>query len=102
MCRLPVKNLRFRGNTTSAAGASPEIIKDPAVVEPLSAFALQAAHAVGARFASVDVIQTAEGLKVLEINSGVMMEGFAAASKENYACAKAIYADALLAYFARP
>lgn len=82
-------------------GASPEIIEDPAVSEPLVAFALKAAGTVGARFASVDVIQTAEGLKVLEINSGVMMEGFAAASAENYARAKAIYGDALLAYFAR-
>jgi hypothetical protein len=36
---------------------------------------------------------------VLEINSGVMMESFAARSPENYAAAKAIYARAVEGWF---
>ena len=47
------------------------------------------------RFASVDVVETAEGLKVLEINSGVMMENFAGQDEESRSIAKEIYRDAV-------
>lgn len=48
------------------------------------------------RFASVDVICCKDGWKVLEVNSGVMMEHFAGTSREYYETAKAIYRDAIL------
>jgi glutathione synthase/RimK-type ligase-like ATP-grasp enzyme len=38
------------------------------------AIAVKAANAIGIRFASVDVIRVGGALKILEINSGVMME----------------------------
>ena len=42
-----------------------------------------------------DVVETAEGLKVLEINSGVMMENFAGQDEESRQIAKEIYRDAI-------
>ena len=38
------------------------------------ALAVRAARAIGIRFASVDIVHVADAWKVLEINSGVMME----------------------------
>jgi glutathione synthase/RimK-type ligase-like ATP-grasp enzyme len=38
------------------------------------AMAVQAADAIGIRFASIDIVRAAGSWKVLEINSGVMME----------------------------
>ena len=38
------------------------------------ALAIRAAQAIGIRFASVDIVRVADEWKVLEINSGVMME----------------------------
>ena len=51
---------------------------------------------IGVRFASIDIVSTNEGLKVLEINSGVMMENFAGESPQNYRKAREIYRDAIL------
>ena len=82
-------------------GASPEVVTDPTLTEPLCAFASSVAKKLNVRFASIDVVNDGEGLRVLEINSGVMMEGFAASSPENYATAKRLYTDAVLSYFNR-
>ena len=41
---------------------------------PASRIAIEAAQAIGIRFASVDVVRVGGEWKVLEINSGVMME----------------------------
>ncbi len=64
------------------------------------ALAKKAFAAVGVRFASCDVVKTAEGCKILEINSGVMMENLAGTSKEARALAKSVYKKAILAMFA--
>jgi len=53
-------------------------------------------RALRIRFASVDVIRCKDGWKVLEVNSGVMMEHFAGTNEEYYQKAKAIYRDAIL------
>ena len=82
-------------------GASPEVVTDPAVTGPLCAFASSVARKLNVRFASIDVVNDGEKLRVLEINSGVMMEGFAASSPENYATAKKLYTNAVLSYFER-
>ena len=42
--------------------------------EACVAIAVGAAKAIGIRFASVDVVRVGGALKILEINSGVMME----------------------------
>ncbi len=53
-------------------------------------------RALNIRFASVDVIHCADGWKVLEVNSGVMMEHFASTGPDYYRKAKSIYRDAVL------
>jgi glutathione synthase/RimK-type ligase-like ATP-grasp enzyme len=80
-------------------GAQPEIITDHALVTQLGSLALSAAQAVNARFASVDIIRTGGELKVLEINSGIMMESFARMNAENHQAAKSIYLEALNSTF---
>ncbi len=81
-------------------GAQPELINEPVLVAQLSALALHAAQAVNVRFASVDIIRTGGEFKVLEINSGIMMESFARLNSHNYLVAKSIYQEALVALFA--
>ncbi len=81
-------------------GAQPEIVADPSLVAQLSDLALRAAEAVSVRFASVDIIRTGGEFKVLEINSGIMMESFARMNLQNYQLAKSIYKEALTALFA--
>jgi glutathione synthase/RimK-type ligase-like ATP-grasp enzyme len=55
-------------------GARPVLLPPGAARDACIALANRAAQAVGIRFASVDIVRTADGWKVLEINSGVMME----------------------------
>jgi len=55
-------------------GARPVLLPPGAAHDACVALAIRAAQAIGIRFASVDVVRTAGEWKVLEINSGVMME----------------------------
>lgn len=80
-------------------GAQPELINEPVLVAQLSDLALHAAQAVNVRFASVDIIRTRGEFKVLEINSGIMMESFARQNAHNYQVAKSIYQEALISLF---
>jgi glutathione synthase/RimK-type ligase-like ATP-grasp enzyme len=56
------------------AGAQPVLLEQGEVREACVAIAVRAAKAVGIRFASVDVVCVGGAFKILEINSGVMME----------------------------
>jgi glutathione synthase/RimK-type ligase-like ATP-grasp enzyme len=56
------------------AGARPVLLEPGEAREASVAIAIKAAKAIGIRFASVDVIRVGGALKILEINSGVMME----------------------------
>jgi glutathione synthase/RimK-type ligase-like ATP-grasp enzyme len=56
------------------AGARPVLVEPGEVREACVAIAIKAAKAIGIRFASVDVVRVGGALKILEINSGVMME----------------------------
>jgi glutathione synthase/RimK-type ligase-like ATP-grasp enzyme len=56
------------------AGARPVLLEQGEVREACVAIAVRAAKAIGIRFASVDVISVGGAFKILEINSGVMME----------------------------
>ena len=78
-------------------GASPEIVKDENLLSGVSSLSVNTAEAVSIDFASVDIIDTSEGLKVLEVNCGVMMEAFIRSAPENYIKAKGIYREAILA-----
>jgi len=55
-------------------GARPILLEPGETRESCVAIAVRAAQAIGIRFASVDVVRVAGEWKVLEINSGVMME----------------------------
>lgn len=48
------------------------------------------------RFASIDIIQCPDGYRVLEINSGVMMDYFSRQDERAYQTAKSIYREAIL------
>ena len=55
-------------------GARPVLLPPGTTREACVALAIRAARAIGIRFASVDIVRVADEWKVLEINSGVMME----------------------------
>jgi len=55
-------------------GAQPVLLPSGATRDACVALAIIAAQAIGIRFASVDIVRAAGEWKVLEINSGVMME----------------------------
>lgn len=76
-------------------GASPKIVINPDIYNSVSTLALSACEAVNGKFVSVDIIETDEGLKVLEINSGIMMENFSAENEDNYKIAQKIYGEAI-------
>lgn len=91
------KYLEWRHNL--GLGAVAVRVTDPEILRKVEELAVRAAEAVDMNFASVDVIDTEEGLRVLEINAGVMMEHFAGQDEESYETAKAIYRKALLKSF---
>ena len=76
-------------------GASAAVITDEILKRELSELAAAAANATNISFASVDIIKTGNEYKILEINSGIMMENFAGSGEENYIIAKSIYKKAL-------
>jgi glutathione synthase/RimK-type ligase-like ATP-grasp enzyme len=66
------RGLNWRHNLD--AGARPALVEPGEAREACTAIAVKAAKAIGIRFASVDVISVGGALRILEINSGVMME----------------------------
>ena len=59
------------------AGAKAVLLEDGAVRATCARLAIDAANAIGITFASIDVVRVDGAWKVLEINSGVMMEALA-------------------------
>lgn len=86
-------NINWKSNL--GQGASPELVADRTLLNELSNLAIKAASAISINFASIDIIKTNEGLKVLEINCGIMMENFIRSAPQNYDIAKEIYRDAV-------
>jgi glutathione synthase/RimK-type ligase-like ATP-grasp enzyme len=64
--------LNWRHNLDS--GATPIMLDEGEIKTACVQLAVRAARAIGIRFASIDVVQADGDWKVLEINSGVMME----------------------------
>ncbi|MEO0034783.1 MAG: hypothetical protein RLZZ501_806 [Pseudomonadota bacterium] len=102
----PLDRVPARGETVTlgwkhnlAWGNRPEPL-DPAAAAPLLTLAEAAAAAIGIEVASIDLVETADGLAVIEINAGLMMESFARVSPAFHACAAALYAEALDQVFA--
>jgi glutathione synthase/RimK-type ligase-like ATP-grasp enzyme len=56
------------------AGAHPTLLNDGKVRDACVGIAIRAAKAIDIRFASIDIVQVGGVWRVLEINSGVMME----------------------------
>ena len=55
-------------------GAEAQLIDEcDTTYKPITTLALMAANVLGIALASVDVVSTHQGLRVLEINSGIMM-----------------------------
>jgi ribosomal protein S6--L-glutamate ligase len=82
-------------------GAQPVMEDSPEVCNALTVIARQAMRAIGARFMTVDVICTPSGQRVLEINSGVMLDRFAAQSQVHRTLAVDIYSRAIGRCFTR-
>ena len=80
-------------------GAVAEVVTDPETLRKVEQMAVMAARAMDISFASVDIVETKDGLEVLEVNAGVMMEHFAGQDEEDYGLAKAIYRKALIKAF---
>jgi glutathione synthase/RimK-type ligase-like ATP-grasp enzyme len=64
--------LNWRHNLDS--GALPELLEQGKTRDACVEIAIRAAKAIGIRFGSIDVVEVDGVLKILEINSGVMME----------------------------
>lgn len=85
--------LNWKHNLGQGASARKLVLKE---LEPeVVSLAKQVYRALCVRFASVDVIRCRDGWKVLEVNSGVMMEHFAGTNAQYYGTAKEIYRDAV-------
>jgi glutathione synthase/RimK-type ligase-like ATP-grasp enzyme len=65
--------LNWRHNLDS--GAQPILLEQGAVRDACVEIAVQAAQSIGIRFGSIDVIKVDGSWRILELNSGVMMEG---------------------------
>ncbi len=81
-------------------GANPVFDTEEETVRPLKELAKAAVSCVGVRFASVDIVRIRleegrEELRVLEINSGVMMEYLSHKNEEARKKAKEIYRKAI-------
>ena len=79
------------------AGAAPVLLSGGETHDACAALAVEAARAVGIRFASIDVVRVDNAWKILEVNSGVKME---ALGKQHPELVEAAYAAALDAVFA--
>ena len=82
--------LNWRHNLDS--GATPSLLEPGEIRHACVELAVNAANAIGIRFASIDVVRAGERWRVLEINSGVMME---ALSKRHPELVYATYSAAL-------
>ena len=82
--------LNWRHNLDS--GATPVVLQEGEIRQACVRLAIRAARTIGIRFASVDVVRVDGDWRVLEINSGVMME---ALSKRHPELVYATYSAAL-------
>ena len=97
--RIPAagEECRLSWKFNLAQGARPAVLEMSSIHYPiLAGLARNAAQALAMRFCSVDIADTESGYRVMEVNSGVMMECFALFSEDNYRAAKGIYEEAIL------
>lgn len=83
-----------------SCGAICKEIFDKKLEEKLKKLAISIAKEINLKFGSIDIIETTDNkIKVLEINSGVMIENFISINKNGYNIAKNIYKDAIESMF---
>ena len=85
--------LNWRHNLGQGATGVP--LQDASLIRELSDLANRALRAVPAHFASVDIIACPDGNRVLEINSGVMLEHFSGQDEACRHLAKEVYRAAI-------
>jgi glutathione synthase/RimK-type ligase-like ATP-grasp enzyme len=76
-------------------GAKPVIVIDKSITKKLTSLSQKAAMSMNIKFCSIDIVKVNDQYKVLEINSGVMLEKFAKQSSTNYSIALNIYKQAI-------
>lgn len=76
-------------------GARPVLEESAAIRAEVAELAKTTMRAIGGRFMSVDIIATPGHYKVLEVNAGVMLNGFAAVDTAYRDMAVAVYREAL-------
>jgi len=75
-------------------GAAPGLVGVDASAE-LTALARRALHATGAELAAVDIAETPDGYKIMEINGGISLGSFAGHSTKNFTLALEAYMEIL-------
>lgn len=80
-------------------GATPLLVTASELTEKLCSLARKSMEVLNLDFASVDIIQSDGKLKILEINSGVMIDAFSAYSPQYYALAKEGIRKAIRRFF---
>ena len=98
---IPIEGemVRLNWRHNLGQGATAELVDDEELLNQLSLIAQQTSQVLNIRFASVDIIKTGDELKVLEVNSGVMMEFFSSMNENHYEISKRIYKSAIKKMF---
>lgn len=81
-----------------AHGSVPVLVEEGELRDRLSCLAIKASQVLNIKFGSVDIIEVEKELKVLEVNSGVMLEAFAI--HRGYETVREIYRKAVKLMFA--
>jgi glutathione synthase/RimK-type ligase-like ATP-grasp enzyme len=81
-------------------GGKPVLVTDEKLNKTLVSLATKALNTLQGRLAAVDIIDTPDGYKVMEINSGIALSLFSESSPKNYQVAKALYSDIVEVTFA--
>lgn len=76
-------------------GAAAQLVTDSEIMKELSLPVMRAVELFDLQFASIDVVKAPDGYKILEINSGVMMENLARTDDVCYELAKKTYRKAI-------
>lgn len=80
-------------------GSKAAILENESVRKNIENIVNMVVEKMNIRFASIDIVECYDGYKVLEINSGVMMEHFSQQDENSYKIAKSIYREAILKMF---
>lgn len=81
-------------------GATPVALTNVALRTKLTDLALATMDALQARLAAVDVVETPDGLQIMEVNGGITLRHFAEHSPANAAAAKQLYQKIMAKIFA--